>query len=98
MYDVQLTKQAEKDAIFIERAGLKPKVAELIGIVRVNPFQNPPEYEALKGDRKGSYSRRVNKQHRFVYEVLPNINNATDANNKPYEGTVKIIRMWTHYD
>ena len=98
MYDVQFTKQAEKDAVLVERAGLKPQAAELIGIVSVNPFQNPPPYESLKGDRKGAYSRRINRQHRFVYEVLPNVENLTDPNGAPYEGIVKIIRMWTHYE
>ena len=98
MYDIQLTKQAAKDTVLIERAGLKPKVTEFINIVRVNPFQTPPPYEALKGDRQGSYSRRINKQHRFVYEVLPNTDNLTDASGTPYKGIVKIIRMWTHYE
>ena len=98
MYDIQLTKQAENDAMLIARYGLKQKVVELIKIVRSNPFQNPPAYEALKGDKKGAYSRRINKQHRFVYEVLPNAKNLEDANGEPYKGIVKIIRMWTHYE
>jgi len=98
MYDVRFTKQAEKDAVLIERAGLKGKTAELIRIVKTDPFKNPPPYEALRGDRKGAYSRRINKQHRFVYEVLPDTENLADANGMPYEGFVKIIRMWTHYE
>jgi Txe/YoeB family toxin of toxin-antitoxin system len=98
MYDVQFDKQAVKDAILIERAGLKPKAVKLIGIVKADPFQNPPPYEALKGDRKGAYSRRINRQHRFVYAVLPNADNLKDESGTPYEGIVKIIRMWTHYE
>jgi len=98
MYDVRFTKQAEKDAVLIERAGLKGKAVELIVAVKTDPFKNLPPYEALKGDRKGAYSRRINRQHRFVYEVLPNTENLTDANGAPYEGIVKIIRMWTHYE
>ena len=98
MYDVQFTKQAVKDAILIERAGLKPKAIELIGIVKTDPFQNPPPYKALKGDRKGAYSRRINRHHRFLYEVLPNADNLKDESGTPYEGVVKVIRMWTHYE
>ena len=98
MYKDVYTKQAQKDSTLVERAGLKPIVAKLILIVRKDPFQNPPPYEALKGDRKGSYSRRINKQHRFVYEVLPNNDNLVDAEGTPYKGIVKIIRMWTHYE
>ena len=98
MYNIQFTKQAEKDAVLIARAGLKQKAMELINVVGCNPFQNPPAYEALKGDRKGAYSRRINQQHRFVYEILSNTENLTDANGEPYKGIVKIIRMWTHYE
>jgi len=98
MYDIRLTKQAEKDAVLIERVGLKPKAAKLISIVRLDPFQSPPEYEELQGARRGSYSRRINRQHRFVYQVLPNTENLKDENDEIYEGIVKIIRMWTHYN
>jgi Txe/YoeB family toxin of toxin-antitoxin system len=98
MYNIKLTKQAEKDAIRIERAGLKLTAIELINIVKVDPFQKPPLYETLKGDRQGAYSRRINRQHRFVYEVLPNIDNLKDENGTLYQGIIKIIRMWTHYE
>jgi len=98
MYKVDFTKQAVKDAYLLESAKLKDKAAELIRIVRVNPYQNPPPYEALKGDRKGAYSRRINRQHRFVYEVVPNAYALKDENDVLYKGVVKIIRMWTHYE
>ena len=98
MYDIDLTKQAVKDAALLESAALKKQAAQLIQVVRGNPFQNPPPFKALKGDRKGAYSRRINRQHRFVYEVLPNTENRKDENGVPYKGIVKIIRMWTHYE
>ena len=98
MYKLQFTKQAEKDARLIDNAGLKKNVVKLLRIVCVNPFQSPPPFEALKGDRKGAYSRRINRQHRFVYEVLPNTENYIDDNGVLYQGIVKIIRMWTHYE
>ena len=98
MFDIKLTGRAKKDAALLEKSGMKPKATRLIGIVRKNPFQNPPPFEALKGDRKGAYSRRISRQHRFVYEVLPNTENLKDINGDLYEGIVKILRMWTHYE
>jgi len=98
MYNVVFTKQAKKDAVLLENAGLKENAANLICIVRLNPYQNPPQYEALKGDRKGAYSRRINRQHRFVYEILPNADNLKDRDGISYKGIIKIIRMWAHYE
>lgn len=80
------TKQAQKDAKKIARAGLRPQVEALLNILRANPFQNPPAYEKLLGDLTGACSRRINIQHRLVYQVLKE------------EKKVKIIRMWTHYE
>ena len=80
------TKQAQKDAKKIAATNLKDKVTELLAIIQVNPFQNPPPYEKLVGDLAGAYSRRVNIQHRLVYQVIES------------EQTLKIIRMWTHYE
>ncbi len=80
------TKQAQKDARKISAAGLRPKAEALLDILRANPFQQPPPYEKLVGDLEGAYSRRINIQHRLVYQVLKEIN------------TVKIIRMWAHYE
>ena len=80
------TKQAQKDAKKIAATNLKDKVTELLAIIQVNPFQNPPPYEKLVGDLAGAYSRRVNIQHRLVYQLIES------------EQTLKIIRMWTHYE
>ena len=77
---------AQKDAKKIKRAGLQSRVENLLSVIQENPFQNPPSYEKLIGDLSGAYSRRINIQHRLVYQVL------TD------EKIVKIIRMWTHYE
>lgn len=81
-----LTKQAEKDAKKLSSAGLKEKALLLLAILKENPFQTPPPYEKLVGDLRGYYSRRINIQHRLVYQVLEDIH------------TVKVIRMWTHYE
>jgi len=86
MWQVVFTKQAQKDAKKISSAGLRPKAEKLIEILRENPFKRPHFYEKLLGDLSGAYSRRINIQHRLVYQVLES------------EKTVKVIRMWTHYE
>lgn len=98
MYKIYFSPQAMKDKKRIEQAGLKEKVKKLLDIVRVYPFQTPPAYEKLMGNLSGFYSRRINLQHRLVYQVLPNEDNLGDAKGEKYQGIVKIIRMWTHYD
>ena len=80
------TKQAQKDAKKLAASGLKEKAMELLEVIESNPFQNPPPYEKLVGDLAGAYSRRINIQHRIVYQVLQE------------EHTVKVIRLWTHYE
>jgi toxin YoeB len=85
-WDIVYTKQAQKDAKKLAEAGLKDKVSELLEIIRENPFNIPPLFEKLVGDLAGAYSRRINIQHRLVYEVLEQ------------EKIIKIIRMWTHYE
>ena len=80
------TKQAQKDAKKLARAGLKPQASRLLDILGNDPYQNPPPYEKPVGDLAGAYSRRVNIQHRLVYQVLDDVK------------TVKVIRMWTHYE
>ena len=85
-YSIKYTKQAQKDAKKLSSAGLKDKAIELIELLKENPFKNPPPYEKLIGDLSGSYSRRINIQHRMVYQVLKK------------EKVVKIIRMWSHYE
>ena len=85
-WQLAFTKQAQKDAKKIAHSGLKPQAERLLEIIVENPFKNPPPYEKLVGDLSGAYSRRINIQHRLVYEVLDNVK------------TIKIIRMWTHYE
>lgn len=80
------TKQAQKDAKRLSSSGLRPKAEELLELLRLNPYQTPPSFEKLVGDLAGAYSRRVNIQHRIVYQILEE------------EHTVKILRMWTHYE
>jgi Txe/YoeB family toxin of toxin-antitoxin system len=92
------TRQAEKDARLMEKAGLDKTVGKLLSIIKKNPYQNPPAFEKLQGDLKGLFSRRINKQHRIVYDVLPNTEDLLNENNETYKGVVKIIRMWTHYE
>ena len=97
-YRLKYTRQAEKDARLLEQSGLDKTAVELLSIIKSNPYQNPPAYKKLQGDLKGSYSRRINKQHRIIYDVLPNDEGLKDENGELYDGIVKIIRMWTHYE
>ena len=97
-YKLKYTRQADKDARLLERAGLNKIAKNLLAIIKENPYQNPPAYEKLQGDMKGSYSRRINKQHRIVYDVLPNDGKLKDEKCVLYKGIVKVIRMWTHYE
>ncbi|NQY37895.1 MAG: Txe/YoeB family addiction module toxin [Alteromonadaceae bacterium] len=86
MWKIYYTKQAQKDAKKLASSGLKTKVQQLIEIIKENPYQKPPKFEKLVGDLAGAYSRRINIQHRIVYQVLPN------------EHAIKVLRMWTHYE
>lgn len=95
MYKIVYTKQAVKDVKKIKSTGLDKKAKELIDIMKEDPFTNPPHYEALVGNLQGYFSRRINIQHRIVYQVY---NGTFEENNVMYEGVVKIIRLWTHYD
>jgi toxin-antitoxin system, toxin component, Txe/YoeB family len=85
-YKIKFVKQAFKDVENLKAAGLDSKAKKLLEIIKNNPFQTPPPYEKLIGDLKGLYSRRINIQHRIVYEVFQD------------KKTVKIIRMWKHYE
>ena len=85
-WEIYFIKQAQKDVRKINQAGLKPKVVELLKLLAENPLQNPPAYEKLVGDLTGAYSRRINIQHRLIYQIIP-------------EGKkIKVLRMWTHYE
>ena len=86
MWQLVFTKQAQKDALKLAAAGLRQKSEHLLEILRNNPFQNPPPYEKLVGDLAGAYSRRINIQHRLVYQLYPD------------QKVVKVFRMWTHYE
>jgi len=97
-YKLKYTRQAEKDAKLLEQAGLKESAVTLLNIIKNNPFQNPPRYEKLQGDFKGSYSRRINRQHRLIYDVLTNDDGLKGENGIPYKGIVKVIRLWAHYE
>lgn len=83
---IVFSKQAQKDARKISAAGLKPKAEALFRILSDNPYQTPPPYEKLLGDLKGSYSRRINIQHRLIYQVIEE------------SRIVKVVRMWSHYE
>lgn len=83
---VVFTRQAQKDAKKLSSSGLKPKAEKLLAILAENPYQVPPPYEKLVGDLSGACSRRINLQHRLVYQVLEE------------QKTVKVLRMWTHYE
>lgn len=85
-YLLVFTQQTQKDAKKLASAGLKPKAQFLLDILSNDPFQNPPPYEKLIGDLAGAYSRRINIQHRLVYQVLKT------------ERVVKVLRLWTHYE
>ena len=85
-WELVYTKQAQKDSKKLSASGLKKKAQELLAVIKENPFQNPPPFEKLVGDLSGAYSRRINIQHRIVYQVYEQ------------EQVVKIIRLWTHYE
>lgn len=80
------TKQAQKDAKKLSHSGLRPQAERLLEILKEDPYQKPPPYEKLQGDLSGAYSRRINIQHRLVYQILDDLK------------TVKVLRMWTHYE
>jgi Txe/YoeB family toxin of toxin-antitoxin system len=85
-WQVVFTRQAQKDARRLASSGLRPKAEQLLALLAADPFQKPPPFEKLLGDLKGAYSRRINIQHRLIYQVLEE------------ERIVKVLRMWTHYE
>jgi len=86
MWTLYFTKQAQKDGEKLKATGLKGKAESLLEILKADPFQTPPPYEKLVGDLAGAYSRRINIQHRLVYQVIEE------------EHAVKVLRLWTHYE
>ncbi len=95
MYRMVYTKQAVKDLDVLKKANVAQKAHGLLDIIRENPYQNPPRYEKLVGNLEGAYSRRINIQHRIVYQVFEE---PFSIGGIQYKGIIKIIRMWTHYD
>ena len=85
-WELVYTKQSQKDAKKLASGGLKAKAEKLLAVIAEDPFRNPPPLEKLVGDLSGAYSRRINIQHRLVYEVFPEL------------GVVKVLRLWTHYE
>ncbi|MEK6557880.1 MAG: Txe/YoeB family addiction module toxin [Candidatus Margulisiibacteriota bacterium] len=85
MYNLYYTSQAQKDSARISQAGLRKKTIKLLEMIQADPYRFPPRYEMLKGDLKGAVSRRINLQHRLVYQVLEE------------DKAIKVLRMWTHY-
>lgn len=85
-WELYFTRQAQKDAKKLAQSGLKPKAQKLLDVIAADPYGNPPPYEKLVGDLTGAVSRRINIQHRLVYQVLED------------ERKIKVIRMWTHYE
>jgi len=85
-WELLYTKQAQKDAKKLSASGLKKKAQVLLGVIKKDPYQNPPPYEKLVGDLSGAYSRRINIQHRLVYQVYEE------------EHVIKVIRLWSHYE
>ena len=95
MYKIVFTRQALKDLEKLKKSSVVSKAKVLINIIRQNPYQNPPKYEKLVGNLDGIISRRINIQHRLVYQVYEE---KIMENGIEYEGTIKVIRMWTHYE
>jgi len=85
-WELAFTRQAQKDARQLNAAGLRPNAERLLSVLKIDPCQNPPPFEKLVGDLKEAYSRRINIQHRLVYQILEQ------------EHIVKVLRMWTHYE
>ncbi len=85
-WEIVFTKQAQKDAKKLANSGLKKKAQQLLEVIKENPFQSPPQYEKLVGDLAGAYSRRINIQHRLVYQVYEK------------ERIIKVLRLWSHYE
>lgn len=95
MYKIVFTKQALKDLNNLKKSGISAKAKALVDIIRENPYQIPPRYEKLVGNLDGIISRRINIQHRLVYQVYEE---AFVEDGIEYKGIIKIIRMWTHYE
>lgn len=95
MYAIRYSRRAAKDARLLKQAGLAPKAKRLIGLIEQDPFATPPAFERLVGNLSGFFSRRINVQHRLVYEVR---DQPFDEDGRHFEGVVRVLRMWSHYE
>lgn len=98
VYKVIFAKQAYKDLNKIKQAGLGRQVKDITMIITINPYQSPPRFEKLMGELQGYLSRRINIQHRYIYQVLPNYEHLKDEHDNIYDGIIHVLRMWTHYE
>ena len=98
MFKLVYTAQARRDYQKVKNSHLLVKIHELLAILETNPLQTPPPFERLEGNLDGAFSRRINRQHRLVYELLNNEAGARDSSGELHEGIIKIIRLWTHYE
>ena len=98
MYFVELSKQAMKDRQNLKSAGLEKKAKTLLEMLAAKTFQSPPPFEMLSRELRGNFSRRLNSQHRLVYDVIENTENLLSPDGTPYDGIVRVKRMWTHYE
>jgi len=97
IYKIENSKSAKKQAEFVKQNGLSEQVLEIRETVRINPFEKSQGFEELKGKHKGIYTRRINKQHRFVYAILPNTDNLKAQNGEVYEGIIRVVGLWGHF-
>jgi Txe/YoeB family toxin of toxin-antitoxin system len=98
MFKLIYTAGARKDYQKAKHSPLLVKIRELLAILEADPLQTPPPFERLTGNLNGAFSRRINRQHRLVYEILDNDTGLKNPSGDLYEGIVKIIRLWTHYE
>ena len=98
MYKVIFSRQAHKDLQKLKQAGLARQAKEITEILMINPYQSPPRFEKLSGDMQDYFSRRINLQHRYIYEIMPNEKAMKDEDDGLYAGIIHVLRMWTHYE
>lgn len=98
MYLVKLSNNAQKDKKLLKAAGYEQRAKELLTLIQDDPFATPPAFEKLPGDLKGNISRRINIQHRLVYEVFANDNHLANEQGEEYQGIIFVRSMWSHYE
>jgi len=98
VYKVIFSKQAHKDLQKLKQSGLGSSAKDITEILSKNPYQTPPRFEKLSGVLNGYFSRRINVQHRYIYQILPNKDNLKDEYGNLYLGIIHVLRTWTHYE